>query len=70
MIEEGSLRNDRVALRELSGRYPGALLVLEAGCHSPWISRYLEEQGGRVLVANPRKVRAIYHHERKSNRRS
>jgi transposase len=69
MIEEGSLRNDRVALRELSGRYPGALLVLEAGCHSPWISRYLEEQGCRVLVANPRKVRAIYHHERKSDRR-
>lgn len=69
MIEEGSVRNERVALRELSGRYPGALLVLEAGCHSPWISRYLEELDCRVLVANPRKLRAIYQHERKSDRR-
>jgi transposase len=59
----------RVALRELSGRYPGALLVLEAGCHSPRISRYLQELGCEVLVANPRKLRALYQHERKSDRR-
>ena len=69
IIEEGSVRNDRIALRELGGRYPGALLVVEAGCHSPWLSRYLQEQGCRVLVANPRKLRAIYQHERKSDRR-
>src|SRR6266850_3813126 len=69
IIEEGSVRNERVALRELSGRFRGALMVLEAGCHSPWISRYLEELDCRVLVANPRKLRAIYQHERKSDRR-
>ncbi len=40
--EEGSVPNDRGALGELSNRYPGALAVVEAGCHSPWISRYLE----------------------------
>jgi len=43
--------------------------VLEAGCHSPWISRYLQEEGCRVLIANPRKLRAIYQNERKSDRR-
>jgi transposase len=69
MIEEGSVLNERATLGELSSRYRGALVVLEAGCHSPWISRHLEEQGCRVLVANPRKLRAIYQHERKSDRR-
>lgn len=69
VVEEGSVGNDRGALGALCVRYPGALLVLEAGCHSPWVSRYLEAQGGRVLVANPRKLRAIYQNERKSDRR-
>ena len=57
VVEEGSVGNERVFLAQLSGRCPGALVVLEAGCHSPWISRYLHEQGCRVLVANPRKLR-------------
>jgi transposase len=68
-LAEGSIANDRVALKGLVSRYPKALVVVEAGCHSPWISRYLQEHGGKVVVANPRKVRAIYHHERKSDRR-
>ena len=42
---------------------------MEAGCHSPWISRYLEGAGCEVVVSNPRKTRAIYQHERKSDRR-
>ena len=68
-IEEGTVGNDRVSLGQLSQRYRGALAVLEAGCHSPWISRYLQEEGCAVLVANPRKLRAIYQNERKSDRR-
>jgi transposase len=67
--QEGSLVNERNALAQLSGRYRGALVVMEAGSHSPWVSRYLHEQGCRVLVANPRKVRAIYKDERKCDRR-
>jgi transposase len=69
LLEEGSGPNERAFLAQLSSRYPGALAVLEAGCRSPWISRYLQEQGCRVLIANPRKLRAIYQHERKSDRR-
>ena len=42
---------------------------MEAGAHSPWISRYLEGLGWEVIVSNPRKVRAIYQHERKSDQR-
>ena len=40
---------------------------MEVGQHSPWISRILGELGHEVLVANPRKVRAIYTNTRKSD---
>ena len=69
VVEEGSLNNDRVWLAGLSARYQGALVVMEAGAHSPWISRYLEGLGFEVIVANPRKVRAIYQDQRKSDQR-
>lgn len=69
VVEEASIVNERRGLAQLSARYPGAVVVMEAGCHSPWISRYMEGEGCRVLVSNPRKVRAIYQHERKSDRR-
>jgi transposase len=67
VVEEGSLSNDRACLARLTARYCGALAVMEAGAHSPWISRYLEGLGWQVIVSNPRKVRAIYQHERKSD---
>jgi hypothetical protein len=35
-------------------------IAIEAGTHSPWVSRLLEECGHEVLVANARKVRLIY----------
>ena len=69
VVEEGSLANDRSSLARLTARYHGALAVMEAGAHSPWVSRYLEELGFEVIVSNPRKVRAIYQHERKSDQR-
>ena len=69
VIEEGSLANDRSKLARLSASYRRALVVMEAGAHSPWVSRYLGELGFEVIVSNPRKVRAIYQHERKSDQR-
>ena len=69
VLEEGSVGNNRAALSEVGGRYPEALVVMEAGCHSPWVSRHLEQAGCEVVVSNPRKTRAIYQHERKSDRR-
>ena len=41
VVEEGTLSNKRESLSELSRRYRRALVVMEAGCHSPWISRPL-----------------------------
>lgn len=69
VVEEGSICNDRVSLGKLARRYHGVLAIMEAGTHSPWVSRFLEELGWRVVVSNPRKVRAIYQHERKSDQR-
>src|SRR5437764_15385730 len=69
VVEEGSVLNDRASLARLTARYGGALAVMEAGAHSPWVSRYLEGLGWEVIVSNPRKVRAIYQQERKSDRR-
>src|SRR5881275_1984944 len=69
VVEEAILSNDRASLARLSARYRRALAVMEAGAHSPWVSRYLEGLGWEVIVSNPRKVRAIYQHERKSDQR-
>jgi transposase len=55
-------------LREQLSRYPGARVVLEVGCHSPWISRQLKEDGFEVIVANPRRVRLIAESDAKSDR--
>jgi transposase len=42
-------------------------IAIEAGTHSPWVSRVLEECGQEVLVANPRKTRLIYSNKRKTD---
>ena len=63
VVEQDSLSNERAAVARLTQRYRGALVVMEAGTHSPWLSRYLKELGSEVIVSNPRKVRAIYQHE-------
>ena len=69
LIHEGSIPNDRAALTALLAQYPAATVALEAGTHSPWISRYLTGLGAEVIVANPRKLHAISRHERKCDRR-
>jgi len=49
-------------------RYPGSRVVLEVGCHSPWMSRQLKESGFEVIVANPRRVRLISQSDKKNDR--
>src|SRR6476660_4625556 len=69
IAREGSLCNTREQLAAMARSYPGATAAMEAGTHSPWVSRFLQELGLRVIVASPRKTRAIYENERKSDRR-
>ena len=58
-VAEEVIANTRENLLVLSARFPRATFIMETGTHSPWVSRFLEEQGHRVLVANARKLRAI-----------
>lgn len=67
ILEEFPMPNTCKHLGKLATKYPGALIVLEVGTHSPWISRFLTERGARVLTANARKLRAIYTNDRKSD---
>ena len=55
IAREGSLSNTREQLAAMAGSYPGATVVMEAGTHSPWVSRFLQELGPGMVVANPGK---------------
>jgi transposase len=69
VVRDGALTNTRPALAKLMAEFPCATVAMEAGTHSPWISRYLTELGAKVLVANPRKLHAISRNERKCDQR-
>ena len=66
VLEERMITNHRDSLSRLAKKDPEARVGFEVGMHSPWISRFLSEQGLEVLVANARKLRAIYQNTRKS----
>src|SRR5215203_5954478 len=65
VMEEGRLRTTPEALRRrFASEQPPMRIAIEAGTHSPWVSRLLEECGHQVLVANARKLRLIYANKR------
>jgi len=68
-LEKLEITNTARAIDNYFSRYTGVLVALEAGTHSPWISRKLEKMGHRVLVGNPRKLRAIWSSPNKSDMR-
>jgi len=68
-LVEATIPNDRAGLERLSKDYPEALIAMEVGTHSPWISNHLKKLGHEVIVANARKLRAIYCNDRKSDKR-
>ena len=68
VIEEGRLRTSPEAFRRrFSSEQQPLRVAIEAGTHSPWVSRLLEECGHEVLIANPRKLRLIYSNKRKTD---
>src|SRR5829696_2525750 len=69
VIEEGRLRTTPEAFRRrFASQEQPMRIAIEAGTHSPWVSRVLEEEcGHEVLVANPRKTRLIYSNKRKTD---
>jgi transposase len=67
VVEEGRLRTTPETLRRRFASERPLRIAIEAGTHSPWVSRVLEECGHEVLVANARKLRLIYANKRKTD---
>jgi transposase len=67
VIEEGRLRTTPEALKRRFASELPMRIAIEAGTHSPWVSRLLEECGHEALVANARKLRLIYSNKRKTD---
>ena len=68
VVEEGRLATTVGAFRRRFGSCERAVIAIEVGTHSPWVSRLLKECGHEVLVANPRKLRMIYTNDSKTDR--
>ena len=66
-IEQGRLRTSPEAFRRRFVSERPMRIAIEAGTHSPWVSRVLEGCGHEVLVANARKLRLIYSNKRKTD---
>jgi transposase len=68
MIEETRLRTTPEALKRSFPARESMRVAIEAGTHSPWVSRLLEECAHEVLVANPRKLHLIYKAKHKTDK--
>ncbi len=68
-IEMKTISNTEHSLKKFFSRYHVATVAIEAGTHSPWISRLLKEIGCTVYVGNPRKLRIIWDSNDKSDLR-
>lgn len=68
-LATGKVATTRADLAVLFERWKGCRLVIEAGGHSPWISRLGTACGMEVVVANPRQVELISKSDRKTDRK-
>src|SRR4051812_38586428 len=59
VVAEGEVKTTEASLRVLFEGKGRMRIALEAGTHSPWISRLLIVLGHELLVANARKLRLI-----------
>jgi transposase len=67
VIEEGRLRTTPETFRRRFASEQPMRIAVEAGTHSPWVSRLLEGCAHEVLVPNARKLRLIYANKRKTD---
>ena len=65
---ETPVSNTLHALEKMFAPLLPALIALEAGTHSSWVSSALEGWGHRVVVANPRKLKAISESQNKTDK--
>jgi transposase len=68
-VEVAWISNTAKEMKKYFSKHPGAAVVMEAGTHSGWITRMLEKMDHEVCVGNPRKLRAIWDCDDKSDER-
>ena len=68
-VTRTAVANTAQAIRKYFGGLEPCRVALEAGTHSGWVSRILEELGHEVLVGNPRKLRVIWDSDEKGDDR-
>jgi transposase len=67
-MEEGRIQTTAAAMEKHFCGEPPMRMALEAGTHSPWVSRLLKSYGHQVIVANPRKIPTLTKSESKNDR--
>lgn len=67
-MEEGRIQTTVAAITKHFCSEPRMRIALEAGTHSPWVSRLLKGYGHQVIVANPRKIPTLTKSESKNDR--
>jgi transposase len=60
VMEEGRVSTTTPALNRLFQSRKRGRVAIEAGAHSPWVSRLIAACGHEVLVANPARFRLVY----------
>lgn len=68
VVEESRIPTSPAAFQRRFSAIKPMRVAIEAGVHSPWISRLLKRCGHEVLVANARKIRLIYAEGNKSDK--
>lgn len=69
VLGRGKVKLTRERLEAFLGEWKGCRLVIEAGTHSPWISRLAFDCGMELVVANPRRVELISKSNSKTDRK-
>lgn len=68
-LEVSKVKNTKAGVSNFFRHYTAGTVAIEAGTHSPWITRVLEQMGYNVYVGNPRKLRFIWDSNDKSDER-
>ena len=68
-VDVAKVINTKKGISNYFQAYKGSTVAIEAGTHSPWISRLLKQMDCQVYVGNPRKLRFIWDSTDKSDER-
>jgi transposase len=66
VIDRGRFRTHAAGVNKRFRNVSSALVAMENGTHSIWVSEQIKELGHEVVAGNVRELRAISHSDRKS----